>query len=66
MVIRVVENEADLEGFRDFIRRNLKGLAVDSETTGLDTYTPGNRLRLVQFGHRTEAWVVPVDRKSVV
>lgn len=61
-MIRVVENEADLEGFRDFIRRNLKGLAVDSETTGLDTYTPGNRLRLVQFGHRTEAWVVPVER----
>lgn len=59
--IRVVEHEDDLEGFRDFIRRNLRGLGVDSETTGLDIYSDTFRLRLVQFGTDREAWVIPTE-----
>lgn len=61
VVVRVVENEDDLEGFRDFIRGNLKWLGLDSETTGLDIYSDEFRLRLVQFGTPTEAWVVPTE-----
>ena len=60
--IFVVENEDDLEGFRGFIRASLnQPLGLDSETTGLDTYSDGFRCRLVQFGTSTEAWVVPVE-----
>lgn len=60
--INVVETEDDLEGFRNFIRGNLRFLGLDSETTGLDIYASGYRCRLVQFGTPTEAWVVPVEK----
>lgn len=56
-----VETEEDLEPFRDFVRRNLKVLACDSEATGLNIYAKGFRLRLVQFGTPYEAWVIPVE-----
>ncbi|RYH53151.1 MAG: DNA polymerase, partial [Alcaligenaceae bacterium] len=62
VVIRVVENEDDLDGFRDFIRSNLRGLGVDSETTGLDIYSDTFSLRLAQFGTDKEAWVVPAEK----
>ena len=45
-----------------FVARNLRCLAVDSETTGLDTYSDRFRLRLVQFGTPTESYVVPVEK----
>lgn len=61
VVINVVETEEDLDGFRDFIRNNLRFLGLDSETTGLDIYAERFRIRLVQFGTPTESWVVPVD-----
>ncbi|WP_231951410.1 DNA polymerase [Nocardia terpenica] len=56
-----MENEDDLEGFRDFIRNNLAILGLDTETTGLGIYGEGYGLRLVQFGNYTESWVVPVE-----
>ncbi|QHB37982.1 DNA polymerase [Mycobacterium phage Cintron] len=61
VVINVVENEDDLDGFRDFIRAHLGFLGLDSETTGLDIYDDKFRCRLVQFGTPGEAWVVPVE-----
>jgi len=61
VVIHRVETEEDLDRFRDFVRRNLKALAVDSEATGLDVFSSGFRPRLVQFGTPREAWVVPVE-----
>lgn len=60
--INVVENEDDLESFRDFIRNNLSFLGCDSETTGLDIFSDTFQCRMVQFGNNTEAWVVPVER----
>lgn len=62
VVIHVVETEDDLEGFRDFIRGNLRILGCDTETTGLNMYAPEFRLRVVQFGTPREAWVIPVER----
>jgi DNA polymerase-1 len=59
--IYVVEREEDLDGFREFIRGNLRFLGLDSETTGLDIYQSGFRLRLVQFGNPVEGWVIPVE-----
>lgn len=61
VTINVVESEQDLDAFRDFIRQNLKGLGCDSETTGLDIYSDTFKCRLVQFGNKSESWVVPVE-----
>lgn len=61
VTINVVECEDDLEGFRDFIRRNLGLLGCDSETTGLDIYNDGFRVRTVQLGNDRESWVIPVE-----
>ncbi len=59
--IYVLERPEDLEQFRDFIRANLRGLAFDTETTGLDIYSEGYKLRLAQFGNRYTSYVVPVE-----
>ena len=61
VTINRVESLDDLEDFRNFVRANLKGLACDSETTGLDMYSESFKLRLVQFGTPNEAYVVPVE-----
>ncbi|AEK07317.1 DNA polymerase I [Mycobacterium phage Myxus] len=59
--IHVVEHREDLDGFHDFIRTHQRCLAVDTETTGVDIYSRDFALRLVQFGTRDEAWVLPVE-----
>jgi DNA polymerase-1 len=57
------EHDADLAGFRDFLTRNATAwLAVDTETTGLHVYGDAFRVRLVQFGSASEAWVLQADR----
>jgi DNA polymerase-1 len=53
----VPETEADLREFMHWAR-NKPELALDTETTGLDIYAPGYRLRTVQFGTAYEAWVI--------
>ncbi|MDG4801746.1 DNA polymerase [Micromonospora sp. WMMD980] len=59
--IHFPERAADLMGFEAFIAGPDKVLAVDTETTGLDIYSPGHRLRLVQIGNSREAWVLQAD-----
>jgi DNA polymerase I-like protein with 3'-5' exonuclease and polymerase domains len=59
--IHVLERPEDLEQFRDFIRNNLRGLGFDTETTGLDIYSPDYKLRLAQFGNRDTSYVIPVE-----
>jgi len=59
--IHVVQTEADLDEFVLFVTANSGQLSVDSETTGLDIYSNRFKLRLVQFGNATEAWVLPVE-----
>lgn len=61
VTINICERPEDLEAFRDFIRANPRGLAFDTETTGLDIYSPDYKLRLAQFGNRSESYVVPVE-----
>ena len=61
VTINVVETVDDLDGFRNFIRSNLRILGCDSETTGLDIFADTFKCRLVQFGTATESWVVPVE-----
>lgn len=55
------ERRADLYGFEQFLARGDKVLGFDTETTGLDIYSPAFRLRLAQFGNGHEAWVLRTD-----
>jgi DNA polymerase-1 len=62
VTINTVETVEDLDGFRQFIVANRAGtLGLDTETTGLDIYSDRFKLRLVQFGTASEAWVLPVE-----
>lgn len=60
--IEVPETEADLAGFWAFLADGDKVLGLDTETTGLDIYSPRHALRLVQFGNAQEAWILRADR----
>ena len=62
VTINFPETDADLGGFREFLSRGDKILGFDTEGTGLDTYSQGHAVRLVQFGNDREAWVLRVDR----
>ncbi|WP_229398120.1 DNA polymerase [Micromonospora okii] len=59
--IHIPERRDDLDRFRAFLAQGDKVLAFDTETTGLDVYTPEHRLRLAQFGNSREAWVLRAD-----
>lgn len=62
VTIRNVETSEDIRAFLEWCRRSHKRpIAFDTETTGLDIFAPGFRVRLVQFGTEREAWVLPVD-----
>ncbi|MEU5974280.1 DNA polymerase [Streptomyces sp. NPDC047315] len=62
--VHAPETDADLDAFREwFERANARGpIAVDTETTGLQIYSPGYRLRTVQFGDANDAWVLLYER----
>ncbi|UJQ87179.1 hypothetical protein SEA_BAILEYBLU_41 [Arthrobacter phage BaileyBlu] len=55
------ERRTDLAAFESFLAQGDKVLGVDTETSGLDIYSPGFELRLVQFGNEHEAWVLRAD-----
>jgi DNA polymerase-1 len=61
--VHVPETSADLLLFREwFERANATGpIGFDTETTGLDIFRPGYRLRTAQFGDKREAWVIPYE-----
>ncbi|WP_328742949.1 DNA polymerase [Streptomyces caniferus] len=62
--VHVPENQDDLRAFRawvtDMANRGVR-VAVDSETTGLDTFSRGFRIRCIQFGTADVAWVLRVE-----
>jgi DNA polymerase-1 len=55
--VTFVDSPLDVEAFESFLSANTT-MAVDTETTGLDIFAPGFRVRLVQFGNATEAFVL--------
>ncbi|MGW3674656.1 DNA polymerase [Streptomyces sp. NPDC005166] len=57
VTIFIPETDGDLRTFMDWARSQ-PVLALDTETTGLDIYSSGYRLRTVQFGTANEAWVI--------
>jgi DNA polymerase-1 len=60
VTVNVPETWEDLLQFMAWFEdANQRGpIAVDTETTGLDIYSPSYRLRTVQFGDRRTAWVI--------
>lgn len=63
ITINVVEDENDLDGFIEFIRRN-PVVGFDTETTGVEIYSNNFKVRVAQFGNATESWVLPVERSA--
>jgi DNA polymerase-1 len=59
--IHCIERPDDLPNFRHWLSQPHPLVAVDTETTGLDTFSRGFRLRTVQFGDGRDAWVLPVE-----
>ena len=60
-LIHFPESGSDMDGLRDLVASG-EVLAVDTETTGLDIYSAGHRLRLVQIGTPRVAFVVDAAR----
>lgn len=52
------ESKRDLGEVRAFVRDH-RSLAMDTESTRLNCFHPDWRLRTVQFGNRTDSYVVP-------
>ncbi|MGO1050760.1 DNA polymerase [Crossiella sp. CA198] len=66
VVIRVAESRADLDEFERWAaEQGRRPVAVDTEATGLNAFSAGFRLRMVQFGTAREAWVIPVDTQGI-
>ncbi|MCF3119710.1 DNA polymerase [Streptomyces arenae] len=64
VTVRVPETTEDLGEFWRWLyeARERGPIALDTETTGLDIYSPGFRLRTVQFGDAHNAWVLLYER----
>ncbi|WP_432068248.1 DNA polymerase [Streptomyces sp. C10-9-1] len=64
VTVHVPETTEDLGEFWEWLyRARERGpIALDTETTGLDIYSPGYRLRTVQFGDERDAWVLLYER----
>ena len=56
--LNIIESYDDAESFMRWLGERRPILACDTETTGLNWWTP-NFLRLVQFGDLSTGWVIP-------
>lgn len=68
--VRVIENDHDFMDAIHFVSRHeAYELSVDTETTGLDIFSPTFRIRTLQFGDRNVAYVYRMqsvrDRNAV-
>jgi len=59
--IYIPERRTDILAFESFLSEGDKILGFDTETSDLNIYKPGHRLRLVQLGNTSEAWVLRAD-----
>ncbi|MFF2406702.1 DNA polymerase [Streptomyces sp. NPDC058092] len=67
VTVYVPQTVEDLERFRDWVEyADARGsIALDTETTGLDLFSNGYRLRTVQFGDAMTAWVIHWERGGI-
>ncbi|SFI79930.1 DNA polymerase-1 [Streptosporangium canum] len=57
----VVETQEDLPAFADWAGRHTE-FGYDTETTSLEVYKPGFRVRAAQFSAGDQTWFLPVER----
>ncbi|MEV6730047.1 DNA polymerase [Streptomyces sp. NPDC051364] len=64
ITVHVPQDRADLDAFTAWLTEaNRRGpVALDTETSGLDVFSSGYRLRTVQFGDAHDAWVIHWER----
>ncbi|MGG7570355.1 DNA polymerase [Streptomyces sirii] len=61
--IHALETADDAKTAREWLTTlQPRSLALDTETTGLNTFSPDHRLRTLQYGDRDTAFVVPFER----
>lgn len=60
-----VESTSDLSEVRDFIRDS-RWLGFDTESTGINCYQPGWKLRTAQWGDKERAYVVPARYRKLI
>ncbi len=63
--IKVVEDRTELDQFWDWLKKQNSRLAVDTETTGLEIFSEGFKVRTIQIGVSLEAWVIPVEELDI-
>ncbi|MFJ1895891.1 DNA polymerase [Streptomyces sp. NPDC088115] len=66
VTVHVPETTEDLGEFWKWLyRARARGpIAIDTETTGLEIFSPSFRLRTVQFGDDRDAWVILYERSG--
>lgn len=64
VTVHVPQTSDDLDEFKRWfsVANELGPVALDTETTGLDIFSTGYRLRTVQFGDAVDAWVLHWER----
>lgn len=62
MSLRSVDTLDDAFEFKRWLGEQRGAVALDTETSGVDVYSKDFRVRLVQFGTASEAWVIPFER----
>lgn len=60
--LKLIESFEDVQEFFRWLSLDRNWLGFDTETTGLNPYEPGARLRLIQFGDVDTGWVFRSDR----
>ena len=60
-----VESSRDLLEVRDFVRDHDE-LGFDTESTGINCYRPGWKLRTAQWGNESDSYVVPAKWRSFI
>lgn len=63
--VYVPQTIEDFQAFQRYVigvANSGQRMAYDTETTGLDTFSPGFRIRTAQFGTPDQAWVLQVEK----
>lgn len=62
--LRLVDSVAEAMEFKRFLSQQHPNdaLAIDTESSGLTPYLPGEKLRLIQIGDKTSGWVIPWEQ----
>lgn len=58
----LVNSIEDVYRMRQWLRESREVLGFDTETSGLDAFAPGAKLRMIQIGDTRTGWAVPFER----